>query len=60
MNIDEALLLADSMPPPADSKGALAALVVLAGEARRQHAAIEEAKRSLELVLQILDVANNG
>lgn len=60
MNIDEALLLADGMPPPADSKGALAAMLLLAAEVRRQHCAIEEAKRSLELVLQILEVASNG
>lgn len=60
MNVDEALLIADGMPTPTDAKGALAAMLILADEVRRQHCAIEEAKRSLELVLQILEVASNG
>lgn len=57
MTVDEALLHADAIDPTINGRGAITALVVLAGEVRRQHAAIEEAKRSLELVLQILDVA---
>lgn len=57
MTTDEALLHADAIDAPVNGKGASMALVVLAAEVRRQHAAIEEAKRSLELVIQILEVA---